>query len=182
MPVPTRSTTIRLGLALAGVAGALFAMAHSPELQRLLEPLNLVLARVTELALGHLDIPVARRGTILAHPDGFSYRITYACSGARPAAVIAATLFTVPATWRARLAGMCIAILVIEALNLCRLVHLYWTGVVDPAAFQLTHGIFWNTIAVVAVGGFVAVWLQLADRRRSRSSTSFPTRARRPPG
>jgi exosortase/archaeosortase family protein len=166
MRAVSRSTSIRLAVALTGVVAALYLMEQSAELQRLLEPLNLALARVTELALRLMDIPVARRGTILAHPDGFSYRIAYVCSGVRPAAVVATVLLNVPATRSSRLAGICIGILAIEALNLCRLVHLYWTGVVDPEAFAVTHGVFWNIVAVVAVSGFVVLWLHFSERHR----------------
>ena len=161
----TKPITIRLGFALTGVVGVLVLMEQSPGLQQLLEPINLGLSRATELVLRYLEMPVARQGAVLTHPDGFSYRITYVCSGFRPAALIAVTLLVVPATWLSRLSGLIIAVVGLQVLNLCRLVHLYWTGVVDPDAFFVVHRVTWNIVAVLAVVAFLAVWLYLNPRR-----------------
>lgn len=164
--VPEPITT-RLALGLAGVMVALLLLEQAPELQRLLEPVNLWLARATEWLIQRLDMPVARQGAILTHPDGFSYRITTACSGLRPAGLIIVTLLVVPATWIWRLAGVCMALVGIEALNLGRLVHLYWLGVVDRDAFFMAHRVTWNIVAIAAIVGFLAAWLYLSQRRPS---------------
>ncbi len=159
--------TARLALGLAGVIAVLVLLEQMPALQRPLEPVNLGLARATELLLQYLDVPVARQGTILMHPDGFSYRITYVCSGFRPIALIAVTLLMVPATWLSRLTGVCVAVVGIEALNLVRLVHLYWTGVMDPDAFFMAHRVTWNIVTVVAVVAYLALWIgvrRIGDR------------------
>ena len=165
--------TTRLALGLAGVIGVLVLLEQAPALQRPLEPLNLGLAWATELLLQHLDMPVARQGAILMHPDGFSYRITYVCSGLRPIALIVVTLLLVPATWFSRLSGLCVAVTGIEALNLCRLVHLYWTGVVNPDAFFMAHRVTWNIVAIGAVVDCLTLWLSLSQRRR-RGERSQP--------
>ncbi len=157
--VPEPITT-RLALGLAGVIGALLLLEQAPELQRLLEPVNVGLARATEWLIQRLDLPVARQGAILRHPDGFSYRITTACSGLRPAALIAVTLLMVPATWFSRLSGVGMALAGIEALNLGRLVHLYWVGAVDPDAFFMAHRVTWNIVAIAAIVGFLALWIR----------------------
>jgi len=166
------SITTRLGLGLAGTIAVLVLLEQAPELQRPFEPVNLGLARATELLLQYLDMPVSRQGAILTHPDGFSYRITYVCSGLRPAALIAVTLLIVPATWLSRLTGVCAAVVGIEALNLVRLVHLYWTGVMDPDAFFIAHRVTWNIITVVGVIGFLALWLYLVQRSGHRVDRS----------
>ena len=158
------SITFRLAIALAGVMGLFVVLEQAPEWQHLFGALNLALARATELVLLHMDMPVARHGTVLMHPDGFSYRITYVCSGFRPAALIAATLLVVPASAWSRLLGLVLAVAGIEALNLLRLVHLYWTGVVDPEAFFMTHRVIWNIIAIVVVIAYLAAWLHMTGR------------------
>jgi exosortase/archaeosortase family protein len=160
------SITIRLAIALAVVMGFLVMMEQSVHWQRLLEPVNAGLAHATEIVLRHMQMPVARHGTVLAHPDGFSYRITYVCAGIRPALLILITLLVMPASWTSRIAGMCVAVAGIEILNLLRLVHLYWTGVTDPNAFQMAHRVTWNIVAVIAVLVFLAVWLGISGERR----------------
>ncbi len=97
-------------MGLAGMVGVLLVLELAPGLQRLLEPVNVLLAQAVEYLLARMDIPVTRSGTVLMHPDGFGYRIDYRCSGFRPAALIAITTLVVPATWAQRIVGMLVAI------------------------------------------------------------------------
>ena len=158
---------MRLAIALAVVMGLMLLMEQSAHWQRLMAPLNIGLAQATEFLLRQMELPVTRHGAVLAHPDGFSYRITYVCAGIRPAALILVTLLIMPASWASRIAGLAVALVGIEALNLLRLVHLYWTGVVDREAFHVAHRLTWNIIAVVAVLIFLAVWLAITGQRRA---------------
>jgi len=167
--------TVRLAFALACVMGLFVVLEQFQEWQRLFEPLNLSLAQVTEHVLRHMDMPVARRGSVLMHPDGFSYRITYVCSGFRPAALIAATLLVVPTSLWLRLCGLILAVSGIEVLNLCRLVHLYCTGVADPQAFFIAHRVLWNIVAIIAVTGFVVAWLHMTDWSNRRAHRKLRT-------
>lgn len=162
--------TPRAACALGLAAGLLAAVELSPDLQRLFEPLNLALAAMTEIGLGYLEMPVSRSGAVLAHTDGFSYRITYVCSGARPAVLITVALLAVPTGWRWRLAGLGAALVGLEALNLCRLMHLYWTGVTHPEAFFFAHRVGWNAAFVAAVAGLLALWLALVPRAGGQQS------------
>lgn len=169
--------TARLAAGLGCVLLALVALELAPALHRIFEPLNIGIARATEWLLLQLEIPVARRGAVLAHPDGFSYRITYVCSGLRPIAIIAVTLLIVPASRAWRLAGLALGVMGVEALNLCRLVHLYWLGVVDPDAFFTAHRVTWNIVAIVMVAGFLLLWLRGGGRREEGHVSSTPVHA-----
>ena len=81
------TTTTRLAMGLAGVAGVLLVMELVPSLQRLLDPVNLLLAQAVEYLVARMGMAVTRSGTVLMHPDGFGYRIDYICSGFRPVAL-----------------------------------------------------------------------------------------------
>lgn len=168
---PTRArvdpVTARLALGLAAVLAFLVALELFPVAHPWFEPVNVRLARATEWLLEHMAIPVSREGAVLTHPDGFAYRITYVCSGLRPIALIAVTVLLAPATRSWRLAGLLLGVAGVEALNLCRLVHLYWVGVFDPDGFILAHRVIWNAIAVAMVAGFLLWWLHAGRRRQS---------------
>ena len=165
MEHPTTSSTARLVLGLAGAAGVLLVMELAPGLQRLLDPVNMLLAQTVEALLTRMGMAVTRSGTVLMHPDGFGYRIDYVCSGFRPAALIAITMLVVRATWAQRIAGILIALVGIEAINVGRLVHLYWLGVHWPEAFSVAHEVVWNVVAVLAVLAYLGVWLALSGSR-----------------
>ena len=152
-------------MGLAGVVGVLLVMELAPGLQRLLDPVTLLLAQAVEILVTRMGMAVTRTGTVLMHPDGFGYRIDYVCSGFRPAALIAITILVVRATWAQRIAGILIALVGIEALNVGRLVHLYWLGVHWPEAFFVAHGVVWNILAVLAVLAYLYTWLALSGNR-----------------
>ncbi len=165
MEHPALSSTTRLALGLAGMVGVLLIMELAPGLQRLLDPVNLLLAQAVETLVGRMDMAVTRTGTVLMHPDGFGYRIDYVCSGFRPLVLIAITILVVRATWAQRMVGILIALVGIEAINVVRLVHLYWLGVHRPEAFPMAHEVVWNVLAVLAVLAYLGIWLALSGSR-----------------
>ena len=172
MERPTMSSTTRVAMGLAGAVGVLLVMELAPGLQRLLDPVNLLLAQTVEYLLVRMDMAVTRTGTVLMHPDGFGYRIDYVCSGFRPAALITITILAVRATWAQRIAGILVALAFVEALNVGRLVHLFWLGVHQPEAFFMAHRVVWNVVAVVAVLAYLGTWLALSGSRFSRSTSA----------
>ena len=159
------SSTTRLAMGLAGVVGLLSVMEYAPGLQRLLDPVNLLLAQTVESLVVRMDMAVTRTGTVVMHPDGFGYRIDYVCSGFRPLVLIAITILIARATWAQRIVGILIALVGIEAINVGRLVHLYWLGVHWPEAFSVAHEVVWNVVAVLAVLGYLGTWLALSGNR-----------------
>ncbi len=165
MEHPTMSSTTRLAMGLAGAVGVLLVMELTPGLQRLLDPVNQLLAQTVEYLLVRMDMAVTRTGTVLMHPEGFGYRIDYVCSGFRPAALITVTILVARATWAQRIAGILLALAFVEALNVGRLVHLFWLGVHQPEAFFVAHRVVWNVVAVVAVLAYLATWLYLSGSR-----------------
>ena len=176
MKAASLSSSTRLAVGLAGVVGLLSVMEYAPGLQRLLDPLNLLLAQAVEYLVARLDLAVTRTGTVLRHPDGFGYRIDYVCSGFRPAALITATILLVRATWAQRMAGILVALVGIEAINVGRLVHLYWLGVHWPEAFPVAHEVVWNVLAVLAVLAYLGAWLALSGSRIGAEDRALSTR------
>ena len=168
-PRPAPSTA-RLALALAGGLGILVLFELSPELQRLLEPLNQAVARATAWLLETLEMSVIREDTTLSHSDGFSYRIGYVCSGIRPLVLLGMGMLLVRATWAQRLAGIALAIVAIELVNFGRLIHLYWIGVNHPELYFATHRVLWNVIAIGAGIVYFGAWLRLSRTPVDKSS------------
>ena len=161
----TTPTTTRLAMDLAGAVGVLLILELACGLHRPLEPVNVLVAQATKYLLARMDMAVLRSGTVLMHPDGFGYRIGYACSGFQPAALITITMLVLRATSAQRILGTLVAMAVIETLNVGRLIHLYWLEVHQPEAFFVAHDVTWNVIAVVAALAFLGTWLYLSRSR-----------------
>ena len=121
MEHPTMSSTTRLAMGLAAAVGVLLVLELTPSLQRLLDPVNVLLAQTVEYLVARMDMAVMRSGTVLRHPDGFGYRIDYLCSGIQPAALIAITILVVRASWAQRIVGILMAMVCVEVFNVGRL-------------------------------------------------------------
>lgn len=166
------AVTLRVAAALAVALAVLAAIELMPAWQRPFAPLGVALAAATEWILTGLGLEVARDGAVLVHPEGFAYRITYVCSGFRPAVIIVAVLLALPMAWHVRLAGIVAGVAGVEVVNLLRLAHLYWTGVFDPASFEMAHRLGWNVVAIAMVAAYLLPWI-----RRHRSPGPAPAHA-----
>ncbi len=118
---------------------------------------------------------------MLAHPDGFGYRIDYLCAGIQPAALMAATLLLLRAAWTQRAIGILVALVGVELFNIARLVHLYLLGVHWPEGFDVPAKFYglsrrWLRVLSTWVSGYFlqtaayrVIWTLIAtlDRRAS---------------
>jgi exosortase/archaeosortase family protein len=163
MVCSSRTSTTRLAVGLLGAVGVLSLLAHSPVVQGLLEPVNLLLAHIVEYLVTGAGIATTRTGNVLMHPDGFGYRIDYLCSGFQPWLLITATILVVRATWLQRIGGILGAFACVEVFNVGRLVHLYWLGVHWPDAYDTGHDVVWNVLAVITALAYIGAWLSIID-------------------
>jgi exosortase/archaeosortase family protein len=136
---------------------ALF-VAGSPALLQALAPLNVATAYVTVHALNWLGVPVQREAATLIHSNGFGYEIAFQCTGIVAAAMLAAAIFGADAPMTSRLRGAAVGTVFVLALNMTRLVSLFWIGVEFPAAFRVAHSFVCQGLTVLFVAGFFDVW------------------------
>ena len=89
-----------------------------------------------------------------------------------------------PAPWRRRLAGLVAGLLAIQALNLVRVVSLFWIGAHRPALFSASHTVLWQSAVVLASVLLFLFWAareREGSRRRSSGAAwavSAPARRR----
>lgn len=156
------------------IYGALVSLLYRDEvLATPLAPLAVLTARVTAAILQSVGLPAQREEAILSHPDGFSYEIAYTCTGVLPAVTFIVCLLACSGSVREKLAGIALGVPVLLAVNLLRLVHLYYLGVYMPGAFGFAHEVMWEALLGVAFIGSWLVWLKRV-RQTSGSSPAEP--------
>ena len=139
----------------AFAAGRLLLEDFEREMNRLLAPFSRWTASVTTWLLESSGTDVARDGIILAHPGGFSYRVTYLCTGLVIVAFFVAGLATLPSVKRDRLTSAAAGSALILALNQLRLTSLFWVGIGNPAWFDFVHAVVWEATMLASV---LALW------------------------
>ena len=141
---------------------------HEDLIGRLLGPWVELTARMTVALLHLLGVQALRAGGQIHHPAGFAYEVYYRCTAVLPAALLAALTFASTAPLALRLIGTVLGVMVLVALNLVRLVHLFLLGVYRPALFEVTHGLVWELILIMATLGLWWMWSRWAIRSHPR--------------
>jgi exosortase/archaeosortase family protein len=89
-----------------------------------------------------------------AHP--FAIAIRRGCDAVEPTWLLCAAILAFPGPWKRKFAGMLFGIVVLQVLNLMRIVSLYWIGSRFPALFPSMHLEVWPTLFIlVAISLFV---------------------------
>lgn len=125
-----------------------------------IEPFTGWIARASGVALDLLGQDVTRTGTVIRSPR-FAVNIRNGCNGVEAMLIFLAAVLAFPASWRSRLLGLALGILVIQAVNLVRVVALFLTGAYLPQFFDASHTVVWQTL-VILTG--VLLWVFWASR------------------
>ena len=89
-------------------------------------------------------------------PPYFTMAIRRGCDAVEPTWLLCAAMISFPAPWKHKLRGMLAAIVLLQVLNLTRIVTLYWIGIHLPGFFNSAHVEIWPTaFIVVAIAIFV---------------------------
>lgn len=114
-------------------------------------------ARAAEALLKLLGYGVEAAGATISGKS-FSVEVKRGCDGIQPVTIFAATVLAFPATWRARLLGLSIGALLLQALNVVRVSSLYWIGARFPRRFEFAHVTGWPVVMILLALLLWAAW------------------------
>lgn len=157
---PWRREIVFLVLFLALLAGSFTLVSWTPVNDHVIEPFTAGVARVSGATLVLLGQDVEMRGTIIESP-GFAVNIRNGCNGVETMLIFLAAVLAFPAPWKARAIGLAFGIVAIQAVNLLRVVALFYTGAYFPAWFDTSHTVVWQSLVILSG---VLLWILWADR------------------
>lgn len=132
---------------------------YKPVYTALVLPWTMTVAAVSGRLVSLLDPGVVVSGaTLLAPANGFAITIESGCNGVEATLVLVAALLGFPMSWRARVLGMLVGFTTVQALNIGRIVSLYFLGKWDADAFRWAHLYVWPTLIMLDV---LIIWLLL---------------------
>lgn len=88
--------------------------------------------------------------------------LTLACSGADALALSLGTILAYPVKWRARLTGAAGGAALVVALNTLRIGTL-GHATAAPVWFNFLHVYAWPSVLLLAIAGYVFMWMRFAD-------------------
>ena len=125
-----------------------------------IEPFTAGIARVSGATLDLLGQDVRMQGTVI-RGSRFAVNIRNGCNGVEAMLIFLAAVLAFPAPWKARLLGLAIGVVAIQAVNLVRVVALFLTGAYFPSWFDASHTVVWQTIVILFS---VLLWILWANR------------------
>jgi exosortase H (IPTLxxWG-CTERM-specific) len=137
---------------------ALFAAELTPPAQNaLVIPWTDALARISAGLVTIFDPHVIAFGKILqSTTNGFAISIEAGCNGIEAALILIAAMLAFPAPWKRRLIGILAGLTAVQALNIVRVVTLFYLGQWNVKAFEWAHLYLWQALIMLDV---LIVWL-----------------------
>lgn len=139
--------------------------------------LCLFLAQSSGLIINLFSSEILILGDILQWPDGrFALRVTEECSALEFCGLLTAAILAYPTTWSQRLKAILLGLLVIQSLNILRLVSLYFAGYWWPNQFTWIHENLWPLFLSIDLIFLFLLWVHyLHQQQRSRHVEQTPT-------
>jgi exosortase H (IPTLxxWG-CTERM-specific) len=154
---------LRFGLKFGALMGLFYALALLPFFDRLfysyLEA-NASLSNAILRVLGQ-DSQVA---DITIRSAQFGITVRRGCDAIEPSWFFCAAVLSFPASFGRRFAGMVVGSLLLQVLNLVRIVSLYYIGLLSPRFFDTAHLEIWPVVFIVTAMVAWLVWIRGTDR------------------
>lgn len=128
-------------------------------------------AVATSGVLGVLGCATVAQGTSVVSGQ-FGISVVTACTGLFATGLYLIAVLLFPASWRARLAGCVVGVCVLFAVNVVRLVSLYYVGVHWPSVLDVVHQVVWQSLVIAIVVAMWLLWAGRASRRPERRRAS----------
>lgn len=125
--------------------------------QHLVLPWTTLLAHICAKLVTWFDSSAAASGKVLWNQvTGFGVSIEPGCNGIEACIVLFAAMMAFPSTWKHKLAGLVVGFAAVQALNVVRVVSLFYLGQWNTAVFNFAHEFLWQGLIMLDV---LIVWL-----------------------
>lgn len=125
--------------------------------QHVVLPWTMLLARMCAGLVTWFDSTAAAAGKVLWNTvTGFGVSIEPGCNGIEACIVLFAAIVAFPSSWRHKLIGLLVGFLAVQALNVVRVVSLFYIGQWNTQVFNFAHEYLWQALIMLDV---LIVWL-----------------------
>ena len=124
----------------------------------IIQPFTSGIAQLSAGVLQSVDPTVHAEGIVLSHRQtGVAVSIQPGCNGVEAMLVVLAAILATPAPWRQKLVGILLSFLAIQALNLIRIISLFYLLQWNPVWFEWAHLYLWQ--ALIMLDGLIVYLL-----------------------
>jgi exosortase H (IPTLxxWG-CTERM-specific) len=133
--------------------------------QYVILPYTAAIAKVSVWIVGLFDAHAIAFGKVLqSTTNGFALSIERGCNGIEAVIILVSAMLAFPAPWKHRLIGIALGFVAIQALNLVRIISLFYLGQWNQTWFQWFHLYLWQALIVLDALVAFLVWLRYLPR------------------
>jgi len=132
-----------------------------PVQQHVIQPFTTGLATVSAAIITPFDDNVISSGRVLRDAlGGFAVSIESGCNGVEAAIVLIAGVLAFPASLRQKLTAILLGFVAIQALNIVRIISLFYLGQWNHTIFEWFHLYLWPILIMIDVLIVFALYLR----------------------
>lgn len=152
------------------IVAALFALELTPPAQKwVVGPWTTLVAKASSATVQVFDKSVIASGPSLYDSGtGWGVTIQAGCNGVEAMIVLAAGMLAFPASWRQKIAGIGIGFIAVQALNLVRIISLFYLGQWNLEMFHWAHLYGWQVLIMLDVLIVWMVWINWLARQKKK--------------
>ena len=160
---------LRFGLTFCALMALYYCLVLVPVLDRMFYQYLRVNAFLSNSIINLLGQQSQVSGTTIRAP-GFAIAIRRGCDALEPAWFFCAAVLAFPAAFSRKLPGILVGAVAILALNLVRIVSLFFIGLRRPGMFEIVHLEIWPAVFIVTAILLWVGWIRwTGGRARTRS-------------
>ena len=148
------------------IVAALFTLELLPWAQEaFVLPFTTGIATLAVTLIQLWDSEIAVQGKVIWNMvNGFAVSIEAGCNGVEAGIILVAAMLAFPATWAQKLLGIGIGLITVQALNLVRVITLFYLGQWNQTVFEWAHLYIWQALIMLDVLGVFMLWLRWVAR------------------
>jgi len=132
-------------------------------------PFTSFVADVSVWIIQFFDADVVARGNVIKDSiNGFGVRIERGCNGVEAMIILFAAIFAFPAPFKNKFMGFVVGFFAIQALNLVRIVSLFYLGQWNQVAFEWFHLYLWQALIIMDALVVWLIWLRTLPQAKLR--------------
>jgi exosortase H (IPTLxxWG-CTERM-specific) len=129
-------------------------------------PFTGVLAAISAFLVKLFDDDVISYGVVIqSQSTGFAVQIAPGCDGIEAVIILISAIGAFPSPWKHKFVGIAIGFVAIQALNLVRIISLFYLGQWNQVWFDWFHLYLWQALIVLDALAVWLVWLRYLPRR-----------------
>ncbi len=146
--------------------GGLFTLEVLQPVEKwVIDPFTSGIAQVCVWLVAIFDSDAVSFGKVIQSTrNGFAVSIERGCNGIEAVIILFSALMAFPSTWRQKAIGFAFGFVAIQALNLVRIISLFYIGQWSHTWFEWFHLYLWQALIIIDALVVWLIWLRWISR------------------